>query len=117
MGASGLTAQAWGAKNQSEVGLVFWRTILVALSFSLFLILFQIPLGVIGCYFVDATEEVFVHARSYFHIRILAASSTLSLMVFQGWFIGTQNAKIPMLLSLNVNVFYIVGNLFFVYIF
>ena len=36
MGTSGLTAQAWGAQNQSEVGLVFWRALTVALSCLLY---------------------------------------------------------------------------------
>ena len=58
MGTSGLTAQAWGAQNQSEVGLVFWRALTVALSMSILLILLQIPLVRIGFHFVDATPEV-----------------------------------------------------------
>jgi len=115
MGTSGLTAQAWGAQNQSEVGLVFWRALTVALSMSLLLILLQVPLGWIGFHFVDATPEVLVHARSYFQIRIWAAPATLSLMVIQGWFIGIQNARTPMILTVVVNVFNIVGNLVFVY--
>ena len=115
MGTSGLTAQAWGAQNQSEVGLVFWRALTVALSMSILLILLQIPLVRIGFHFVDATPEVLEHASSYFHIRIWAAPATLSLMVVQGWFIGIQNARTPMMLTISVNVFNILGNLIFVY--
>ena len=115
MGTSGLTAQAWGAQNQSEVGLVFWRALTVALSMSILLILLQIPLVRIGFHFVDATPEVLEHASSYFHIRIWAAPATLSLMVVQGWFIGIQNARTPMMLTIAVNVFNILGNLIFVY--
>ena len=65
--------------------------------------------------FVDATPEVLEHASSYFHIRIWAAPATLSLMVVQGWFIGIQNARTPMMLTIAVNVFNILGNLIFVY--
>ena len=36
-------------------------------------------------------------------------------MVVQGWFIGIQNARTPMMLTITVNVFNILGNLIFVY--
>ena len=82
---------------------------------SILLILLQIPLVRIGFHFVDATPEVLEYASSYFHIRIWAAPATLSLMVVQGWFIGIQNARTPMMLTIAVNVFNILGNLIFVY--
>tara|TARA_B100000674_G_scaffold421077_1_gene372544 strand:- start:38 stop:379 length:342 start_codon:yes stop_codon:yes gene_type:complete len=64
---------------------------------------------------VEATPEVLEHASSYFHIRIWAAPAALSLMVVQGWFIGIQNVRTPMMLTIAVNVFNILGNLIFVY--
>ena len=78
---------------------------------SILLILLQIPLVRIGFHFVDATPEVLEHASSYFHIRIWASPATLSLMVVQGWFIGIQNTRTPMMLTIAVNVFNILGNL------
>ena len=51
---------------------------------------------------------------SYFHIRICAAPATLTLHVFHGWFLGMQNAKYPMLLTIVVNLLNLALNFFFV---
>ena len=55
------------------------------------------------------------HAKAYFHIRIWAAPATLGLMAIQGWFLGSQDAKTPMILMIAANGFNIVGNIAFVY--
>jgi MATE family multidrug resistance protein len=44
MGSTGLTAQAWGANDTSEVSLVLIRSIIVAFGLALLLIIFQYPI-------------------------------------------------------------------------
>jgi MATE family multidrug resistance protein len=53
-------------------------------------------------------------AREYFRIRIWAAPATLGLYVLNGWFLGMQNAKYPMITAIAANVLNIVLSFIFV---
>ncbi|MBK7030542.1 MAG: MATE family efflux transporter [Bacteroidales bacterium] len=54
---------------------------------------------------------------NYYHIRIFAAPATLVLYALTGWFIGMQNAKIPMFLSISLNLLNIALSLMFIRVF
>ena len=114
MGVTGLTAQAYGAKDSKESTLILKRATIVALLIGLLLIIFQPLIAALSFYLMDAGAEVEQLARSYFHIRIYAAPATLTLHVFHGWFLGRQNAKYPMFLTILVNLLNLALNLFFV---
>ena len=114
MGTTGLTAQAYGNHNQSEMFSLLMRAMLVALSCSFLLILMQIPVVRLSLYLIQASAEVEQHAEIYFRIRIYAAPATLSLYAIQGWFLGMQNARYPLYITLLVNVVNILCSLYFV---
>lgn len=115
MGTSGLTAQAFGAKNDTEVILVLSRALLVGLISALAIILLQIPIAWISFHLLQGSREVEGLARSYFFIRVYAAPATISLYAFTGWFLGMQNAKYPMIIAIVVNLLNIGFNLLFVF--
>ncbi len=115
MGTSGLTAQAFGSEDDEEVMGVLGRALTVSISFAFILILFQYPISAAAFNIVDASGEVELFAKEYFAIRIFAAPATLSLYAFHGWFLGMQNAKYPLYLSLIVNLSNVAFNLFFIY--
>ena len=114
MGTTGLTAQAYGANNFNESILILKRGLLVGGLSGLLLIAFQPVIATASFSLIDASTEVEQLARRYFHIRIYAAPATLSLHVCHGWFLGMQNAKYPMIVTIMVNVLNLVLNLFFV---
>ena len=114
MGVTGLTAQAYGAKDAKESTLILKRAAIVGLLIGLLLIIVQPLIAALSFYLMDAGAEVEQLARSYFHIRIYAAPATLTLHVFHGWFLGMQNAKYPMFLAIVVNLLNLVLNLVFV---
>ena len=114
MGVTGLTAQAYGARDSEEAALILKRGVIVALLIALLLLLLQPLIAALSFYLMDAGPEVEKLARSYFHIRLCAAPATLTLHVFHGWFLGMQNAKYPMVLTIVVNLFNLVLNFFFV---
>lgn len=114
MGVTGLTAQAYGAKDSQEVPLILKRAAIIALLIGLLLIVLQPLIAALSFYLMDAGDEVEQLARSYFHIRIYAAPATLTLHVFHGWFLGMQNAKYPMFLTILVNLLNLALNFFFV---
>ncbi len=117
MGTSGFTAQAFGAKNKQNISLGLQRSLLVAFLLAFGLILFQYPIQWLAFKLLDGSQEVKNLARQYFYIRILAAPATLALYSFYGWFLGMQNAKIPMVIAIVVNSVNIVLNFVFVYAF
>lgn len=114
MGSTGLTAQAWGAKLADETSLVLIRSLLVAMCLAAILILFQFPVQWVSFKILDGSNTVTELARDYFYIRIWAAPATLGLYAFFGWFLGVQNAKIPMIIAIVINLVNILLNFVFV---
>ena len=114
MGVTGLTAQAYGAKDSEESTLILKRGVIVALLIALLLLLLQPLIAALSFHLMDASPQVEQLARSYFHIRLCAAPATLTLHVFHGWFLGMQNAKYPMFITIVVNLLNLALNFFFV---
>ena len=94
MGVTGLTAQAYGARDSEESTLILKRGVIVALLIALLLLLLQPLIAAVSFYLMDAGPEVEQLARSYFYIRICAAPATLTLHVFHGWFSGDAECQI-----------------------
>jgi MATE family multidrug resistance protein len=117
MGTSGFTAQAFGKNDNEEIMAILSRALLVALSGSVLLILFQFPIDKLSFWLIDGSPQVEHYASMYFYIRIWAAPATISLYAFTGWFIGMQNAKTPMVIAVTVNVLNLLFNLLFVFVF
>ncbi|MCF6342262.1 MAG: MATE family efflux transporter [Bacteroidales bacterium] len=115
MGTSGFTAQAFGARQKEEISLILYRSLSVGLVLALLLILLQYPIQWVAFQLLDGSPEVTVLARKYFFIRILAAPATLALYALFGWFLGLQNAKIPMLLAVVINLVNITLNFVFIF--
>lgn len=114
MGTSGFTAQAFGRNDHTEIRLVFQRSMMFALVTGMMLILLQYPINSLGFYLIKGGHAVEALASEYFYIRIYAAPATLGLYALNGWFLGLQNARIPMTIAITINVLNIGLNLFFV---
>ena len=117
MGTTGFVAQAHGRNDEAELIHIFSRAIMVAFVLASFLLLFQLPIGKLAIYLLDAGTHINSLALDYFHIRIFAAPATLGIYALTGWFIGRQDTKTPLLLALIVNIGNIVLNLLFIKVF
>lgn len=115
MGSSGLTAQALGRRDLTEVTRLLVRSVSVALAISLSLIIFQMPLKWLMFWLIGPTPDVAPFASTYFNIVIWGAPASLSLFCLMGWYIGMQNTRIPMLISIMQNVVNILASLMLVY--
>ena len=115
MGSSGLTAQALGRRDLTEVTRLLVRSVSVALAISLSLIILQIPLKWLMFWLIGPTPDVAPFASTYFNIVIWGAPASLSLFCLMGWYIGMQNTRIPMLISIMQNVVNILASLMLVY--
>ncbi|GAF05550.1 MATE family efflux transporter [Saccharicrinis fermentans] len=104
MSISGIAAQAYGKKNHQEMAMVLFRGMLIALTGSLILLLFQSSLERLSFWLLEGSADVKELARNYYYVRIWAAPAAISLMVINGWFLGMQNALYPMLISVLINI-------------
>jgi MATE family multidrug resistance protein len=114
MGTSGFTAQSFGEKNIRESFYILYRALFVGFIGSIFLIILQKPIDLLSFYILNGSVEVEFFAQQYFYIRIWAAPATIAVYSISGWFIGMQNAKIPMLIAIVINILNIVFNVLFV---
>lgn len=117
MSSSGFTAQAYGARNLTETMNVFIRSLAIGLAIGLFIVLLQYPIGKFALSLIKSGEESRQHVETYFRIVVWSAPAVLGLYAFKGWFIGMQNAKIPMIIAILNNVLNIVLSLLFVFAF
>ncbi len=115
MGTSGFTAQAYGAKDWQEGTNILLRALMVAMAAGILIIILQQAIAYIGFTLVDREPELKTFALTYFHIYIWAAPAILGMYAFNGWFIGMQNAKTPMFISIGINVVNIGLSFIFVY--
>lgn len=104
MGTGGLTAQAYGANQHQATSYILLRSLTIAGGIALTLLLLQRPIFQVTFHFVTATAEVRSLVSIYFNILIWGAPAMLALYSFTGWFLGMQNARIPMCIAITQNV-------------
>ena len=115
MGTTAPTAQAVGAGDWAEVRAMLGRAWFLALAIGGGLILLQLPIVTFAIWIVEASGEVETLAERYFLIRIWAAPAALSTYAIIGWFYGMQEARIPLVLQVGINVVNILLDLLFVF--
>ena len=115
MGSSGLTSQALGRRDFQEVAAWLIRGLVIALGIGLLLILAQWPIREMALRLMQPEEEVRQMVITYFHICIWGTPATLGLYTLNGWFIGMQNSRIPMVVAIAQNIINIFVSLFFVF--
>ena len=115
MGTSGLTAQARGRRDLQEMRSLLVRSQTVAMTVALLILLLQVPLRDVMLWLIGPTDDVRPLAVTYYHIVVWGAPAMLSLYGLSGWFIGMQNTRLPMVISISQNVVNIVASLALVY--
>ena len=115
MSTSGLTAQAYGRRDLAEVTRILVRSGRIALLTALALLALQWPLKWLMFWLMGPTPDVTPYATTYFHIVVWGAPAMLGLYSLSGWFIGMQNTRIPMFVSIMQNVVNILASLTLVY--
>ena len=114
MGTTGITAQSFGAGDNDGLRAALGQALIVGLCIALALMLFQEPIGQLALTLLGGDAETQKYASEYFSIRIWSAPGTLANYALIGWFIGLQNARIPLLIFLTINLTNIALDLFFV---
>ena len=111
MGTSGLTAQAFGAGNFYETTAMLVRAVVISAVMGIACVVFQKPLGELSLWLMNGDGLV----ADYFYARIWAMPAGILLFGLYGWFVGMQNATIPMTISILVNALHIALGYWFVF--
>lgn len=114
MGTTGIAAQRFGADDDDGLRLALGQALVVAMSIALLLILLQSPLDTLAMTLLGPGPEVRNFASVYFSVRIWSAPATLCNYALIGWFIGLQNARVPLYIVLVTNLTNIALDLLFV---
>lgn len=115
MGTSGMTSQALGRRDLTEAMRLLVRSLTISTAIAVIFILFQLPIRWMALTVMQPTEQIAEQAAIYFSICIWGAPAMLGLYGLTGWFIGMQNTRIPMLVSIFQNIVNIVASVTFVF--
>ena len=115
MGTSGMTSQALGRRDLTEAMRLLVRSLTISTAIAATFIVFQLPIRWMALSIMRPTEQIAEQAAIYFSICIWGAPAMLGLYGLTGWFIGMQNTRIPMLVSIFQNIVNIVASVTFVF--
>ena len=115
MGTSGMTSQAYGRKVWEEAIRVLFRALTIGVGMGFIFIICQSVIEWIMICAMNTPGSSLPLVHSYFHIVIWGAPAMLGLYGLNGWFIGMQNTKIPMLIAIVQNLINIFASLLFVF--
>ncbi len=114
MGTTGIAAQRYGADDFDGLRISLGQALVVAQIIAVAVILLQWPVGQVAMKLLGAEGALREHALEYFSIRIWSAPGTLANFVMIGWFLGLQNARVPLIIFLTINLTNIALDLLFV---
>ena len=116
MGTSGMTSQALGRRDFAEVMRLLVRSLSIGVGIGL--VFFVLQRWIIGCglWAMSPEADVVELARRYCCVCIWGAPAVLGLYGFTGWYIGMQNTRIPMVVSISQNVVNIIASLLLVFV-
>ena len=115
MGTSGMTSQALGRRDLDGVASLLARSMAVAVCIAAAIVALQAPLGHIAMHIANAPDDIRSAAWTYFRICVWGAPAMLCMYSLTGWYIGMQNTRLPMFISILQNIVNIAASLAFVY--
>lgn len=114
MGTTGLTAQALGNRDGSEVRAWMLRAAVISLGIGIILLVIRTPVSQLALDLIAPSDEVRPLSESYFAIRIWGAPAALLNFAILGWFFGIQNTRAALLTQFFMNGVNIVLDVWFV---
>lgn len=117
MGTSGMTGQAFGARDARGVRLLLRRSLSLSLIIATAFLLFQWPIREVSLAMIHPSADVWELATAYFNIVIWGAPAMLSLYSLNGWYIGMQDTRVPMFVAIFQNIVNIIASALLVFAF
>lgn len=115
MGTGGLTSQAYGKRDLKEIVLLLGRSLTIALGVSAIMLVLQKFIFLAAVDFIAPSSETAHLVAIYFNICVWGIPAMLCLYGLTGWFIGMQNTRIPMFVSITQNIVNIAASMFLVF--
>lgn len=115
MGTGGMTAQCCGRDDLRGATFMAERSLAVALAVGAALIALQAPLRTLSMTVMHPAPAIRAYAETYFNICVWGAPAVLGLYGLTGWYIGMQDTRVPMAVSITQNIVNIVLSILFVY--
>ena len=117
MGTSGMTSQAYGRGDSKEAATILFQAIALGAAIGILFVLFQPLLLRLFLFFMRPSDEIRAFASVYFHVCVFGLPATLVMYGLTGWFIGMQDTRTPMMVSIFQNIVNIMTSLLLVYVF
>ena len=115
MGTTGVTAQAVGRGDRPETYLVLYRSLTVGVGFGLLVLALRGPLATAGfALLATPSAEVELAGRAYFAARIWGAPAVLANFAFLGWFLGREDGRGVLTMTVTANLANIVLDYLFI---
>ena len=115
MGTTSIVAQYFGAGDRRSCTAALYRALLLAALFAVLLLAVRGPIAHFGFQVAGGSPEVMEWGRRYFEVRVLGVPLVLTVLVLNGFFLGTANAITPMCTTMAANVVNIVADYVLIY--
>lgn len=103
-GTGGMTAQAYGAGDRELCARLLARALTVSSTIALAFVALQVPLCKLIVTIIEPDPFLVGLVENYFLICIWGTIPSLGLYALTGWFVGMQNTRLPMVVSIIQNV-------------
>ncbi len=103
MSTTGFTAQAYGARDRTEIAATLQRALLIAAVLGMAVVVFQTPIRRGFLWFLGGSPAVQAATTAYYDRRIWAAPAGLANFALLGWFIGLGRTKVVFWIQLLSN--------------
>lgn len=115
MGTSGMTSQALGRRDLTLVVSLLVRSVALGMAASFLLLVLQRQVFHVALVLIAPGADVTAMVERYFSICIWGVPAMLGLYGLSGWFIGMQNTRFPMMVSIVQNVVNIAASMLLVF--
>ncbi|MDX2098271.1 MAG: MATE family efflux transporter, partial [Leptolyngbyaceae cyanobacterium bins.59] len=99
MSTTGMTAQAMGRDDESEILLIGLRHGILALLLGVGILILQVPLRHLGFAILSAPPEVEAAGQAFYKAMIWGAPATLLNFVILGWLLGRSQGRDVLILT------------------
>ncbi|MEM7184367.1 MAG: MATE family efflux transporter [Spirochaetota bacterium] len=104
MGTTGQTAIAYGAGKIEECNFILYRSVLLALSLGLVILLISPIYKFLGFELLSGEQAVKIAGKEYFESRIWAAPVVLANFTIIGWLLGKGKSQYVLILTIVANI-------------
>ncbi|QZH76707.1 MAG: MATE family efflux transporter [Erythrobacter sp.] len=115
MGMTGLTAQANGAEDRSEVEALLLRALGIGMALGLLILALSVPLGQLAFALLSGSEAVTGEASGYLQGRFYGAPAALAVYAINGWLLGLGRTREALAIQIVMNMANVALDVWFVW--